>query len=341
VLSERERSFTWRDGERVVRFGADALDEAASLLADHGFEGYALLTTPRAGEFAPSLAGMADRVLAVPPGPVPNAAAAVRGKVGQRPLVALGGGRVIDSAKAIGAADGLAVAAVPTTLSGAELTGFHRLPAGVERVKLVRPSLVVAVPELMASQPMPALAASAMNALAHAAESLYSTGANPVAELVALRAAALIRGGLTSSGEGPMPEALALGSLLAAYALDSAGYAVHHVVCQTLVRATGTPHAETNAVMLPHSARFMTGRAPEALARLAVALGRPRAEPGQAAELLFELTGRSGHTRLSTLGAGEAHVEEVAATVAAHPLLGNTPEPPGEAEIAVLVREAL
>ena len=48
------------------------------------------------------------------------------------PLVALGGGRVIDTAKAIGGVTGLPVAAIPTTLSGAELTPFHRTPAGVE-----------------------------------------------------------------------------------------------------------------------------------------------------------------------------------------------------------------
>ena len=72
--------------------------------------------------------------------------AAVRGDVGGRPVVALGGGRVVDSAKAIGAADELPVAAMTTTLSGAELTGFHRLPEGVEGKRLVRPSLVIARP---------------------------------------------------------------------------------------------------------------------------------------------------------------------------------------------------
>ncbi|MEA2470392.1 MAG: hypothetical protein QOE38_1391, partial [Thermoleophilaceae bacterium] len=62
--------------------------------------------------------------------------------MGGRLVVALGGGRVIDSAKALGAADGVDVAAVPTTLSGAELTRFHRLPEGVEGRMPVRPSLV-------------------------------------------------------------------------------------------------------------------------------------------------------------------------------------------------------
>ena len=105
-----------------------------------------MLTTPRAARAAPALVEGAAVVLEVPAGGVPEAAAAVREGVGGRPVVALGGGRVVDAAKAIGGADGLSVAAVPTTLSGAELTPFHRMPAGVSEFRLVRPALVVADP---------------------------------------------------------------------------------------------------------------------------------------------------------------------------------------------------
>src|SRR6185503_9633117 len=92
-------------------------------------------------------------------------------------------------------ADNLRVAAIPTTLSGAEMTPFHRMPAGVEEFRMIRPQLVLAAPGLMASQAMPELAASAMNALAHAVEALYTPMSNPVAQLAALRAAALIAEG--------------------------------------------------------------------------------------------------------------------------------------------------
>ena len=64
----------------------------------------------------------------------------------------------------------------------------------------MRPALVIADPALMASQPMPDLAASAMNALAHAVEALYTPLANPVAEMAALRAAELIAEGLGRRG---------------------------------------------------------------------------------------------------------------------------------------------
>jgi alcohol dehydrogenase class IV len=178
---------------------------------------------------------------------------------------------VVDSAKAIAGADGLPCAAVPTTLSGAELTRIHRMPAGVDQFTLVRPSLVIADPALMASAPMPGLAASAMNSLGHAAEALYHPLANPVTDAAALEAARLISDGLGS--EEPHREQLALGSLLAGYALGSTGLLVHHIISQSVVRTAGTPHAQTNAVILPHSLRLMTVRAPEALGRLAQAFG--------------------------------------------------------------------
>ena len=180
-----------RDGERTIRFGEGSAAEAPDLLAQSGFGKYALLTTERAEGSAP-LDQAATQVVHVPPGLVDEISATLLGDLMEVPLVALGGGRVIDTAKAIGGVTGLPVAAIPTTLSGAELTPFHRTPAGVEGAHMVRPSLVVADPLLMASQPATELAASAMNALAHGMEALYTPLANPIAERAALRGAELI-----------------------------------------------------------------------------------------------------------------------------------------------------
>jgi alcohol dehydrogenase class IV len=326
--------FTWLDGERLVRFGAGALADAPGLLAGRGFEGYALLTTRRAGAAAPALVAGADVVLEVPGGGVPEAAAAVRDGVAGRPVVALGGGRVVDAAKAIGGADGLRVAAVPTTLSGAELTPFHRMPAGVDTFNLVRPALVVADPALMASQPMPDLAASAMNALAHAVEALYTPLANPVAEIAALRAAELIAAGL--AGEQPERTALALGAVLAGYAVGLTGFAVHHAVCQTIVRVCGTPHAQTNAVMLPHFVRFMESRAPREIGLLGEALG------GEAAGRVAALSARTGVTRLGELGVTEADLPRVMEAVAQRgDIAANTPGAPSADEVRAVIERAL
>ncbi len=323
--------FTWIDGERLIRFGSSALDEAGDLLDQRGFEGYALLTTERALQAAPALGERAAVLLHVPSGGVPEAAAAVRDRVGGRPLVALGGGRVIDSAKAIAGADGLPCAAVPTTLSGAEMTRVHRMPAGVEAFNLVRPSLVIADSSLMASQPMPGLAASAMNALAHAVEALYTPFANPVAEDAALRAVRLLASGLDR--DGCDEQSLALGALLAGYAVGSAGYAVQHVVCQTLVRVAGVPHAAAYAVMLPHTLRLMEPRVPEVIGRVAEALGAERSDASLAAKRAAALAARAGPTRLSELGVGPEHVDAVVAQVVERPELANTPEAPAAHEL--------
>ncbi len=339
MLAEVERDFTFRDGERLIRFGAGALADAPALLAERGFERYVLLTTERAEQAAPRLVEWADAVLHVPGGVVPEAAAAVRPLVAGRPVVALGGGRVVDSAKAIAGADGLPCAVLPTTLSGAELTGFHRMPEGAKGGRLVRPSLVISDPALMASQPMPDLAASAMNGLAHAVEALYTPFANPVASAAAQRAAALFGSGLAD--EEPDRESLALAATLAGWASGAAGYAVHHVVCQTIVRVAGTPHAQTNSVVLPHSVALMEGRCPVAIGALATALGDPDGNPTAAAALVRALVARTGVGRLRDLGVGEDAIDPVVQAVLARPELANTPDPPDELELRAMLHSAL
>ena len=316
-----------RDGERTIRFGEGSAAEAPDLLRQGGFDQYTLLTTERAAGSAPL---EPSATIHVPSGLVDEIAASLLPEAGEAPLVALGGGRVIDTAKAIGGVTGAPVAAIPTTLSGAELTPFHRLPAGVEGARMVRPSLVIADPRLMASQPEPKLWASAMNALAHGMEALYTPLTNPVAEAAALRGARAIAS-----------EDVALGALLCGWASGMTGFAVHHATCQLLVRMAGSPHAQTNAVMLPHFAALMSGRVPGVIGELARALGDPDGDPTTAAGRASRLSARSGHTRLATLGVEEKHLPPVAAAVMQHPALGNTPDPPGEDELLALLRDAL
>jgi alcohol dehydrogenase class IV len=318
--------FTWRDGERVVRFGPNVAAEAPERLERNGFEPFALLTTARAAESGPGLDTRASRVLHVPAGKVDEVSAALLGELPSGlSLVALGGGRVVDTAKALAGATGVRCAAVPTTLSGAEMTPFHRLPAGVEGARMVRPSLVIADPDLMASAPPTRLAATAMNALAHAMEALYTPFRSPVTDLSALRAAALLAAGVTR--EPAARGDLALGALLAGWASGSTGIAFHHAVCQTVV--------------LPHSARLMAGRAPGPMSELAGALGDGSGDPEAAAGDIARLAARSGHTRLATLGVTEEHLPAAASAAAAHPATALTPDPPGEGELLELLRAAL
>jgi maleylacetate reductase len=190
---------------------------------------------------------------------------------------------------------------------------------------------VVADPALMASAPGPQLVATGMNALAHAMEALYTPCANPVAELAALRAAALLGAELPRAGRGEGSAELALGAVLGGYAVGTTGLALHHAVCQAIVRTCGTPHAEANAVMLPHSARLMAGRAPREMGEFARSLrGQPvdpatAGDPAAAGDLLAALTALSGTTRLSQLGVTKSAMGEVASTAAQHPAVQATP----------------
>ena len=332
-------SFTWIDGERLIRFGPGVIAEAPDLLAGRGFERFALLTTERAAAAAPALAEAAEVVLHVPSGGVPEAAAAVRDEVGGRPIVALGGGRIIDSGKALGGADALPVAAIPTTLSGAELTRFHRMPAGVETFTVVRPSVVVADADLMGSQPMPEVAASALNAMAHAIEALYTPLTNPAAHLIGLQAIELIAQGM---GEAePDRQRLALGALLAGWASGSAGYAFIHVLCQTTVRVAGTPHAQTYAVILPHGVRLMEPRLPELMTQVAAALGAQDPRPELASARIAHLGAQAHVVRLSVLGVTAEQIPEIAEQAIQRVELQNTPDAPDADELGQLLRGAL
>lgn len=331
-----QREFRWRDGERTILFGGGLLREAVEKLREHGWERYELVTTGRALAGAPvGLADGAAAVHEVAPGPVPEVSAEILERVTVPTLVGLGGGRVIDSAKAVAAVRGGRVCAIPTTLSGAEMTTIHRLPAGAQAPHLVRPALVLADPAEMTGQPEREMRASAMNALAHGADSLYTPLANPLSRLAALRGAALIAGALNATpGERDATE-LALGSLLSAYALDSALFAIHHVVCQSLVRVLGVPHAETNAVMLPRTMEAMRDRAPHAIAALAKALGTGKGQIGGRIEGLG-----GGRRRLGELGAARERIDEALDAILARDELGMTPNPPNRDELGQILDAA-
>jgi alcohol dehydrogenase class IV len=184
---------------------------------------------------------------------------------------------------------------------------------------MIRPVLAVCDPELMASAALPGLAATAMNALAHAVEALYAPGANPVAEGAALRAAELLARGLAE--DPPSRSDLALGAMLAGWAVGTTGLAVHHALCQTIVRVAGTPHAATNAVMLPHSIAFMADRAPREIAALGDALGGH----GDAATAVASLAARSLVTSLGQLGFEGGPAAEIASVALHHPGIAATP----------------
>lgn len=334
-------NFVWRDAGRFVVFEAGGVAAAPKLLAEHGREQFELLTTARHLDAGTGLAEAAAIVHELAPADpataVPESAAALLDSASGSNLVALGGGRVIDTAKAIAAVTGAVVVAIPTTMSGAEMTGIHRLPAGAEdRVRsFVRPALVIADPEAMTSAPEPKLRASSMNALAHGADSLYTPFANPVSRMTALRGAELIATALDEAREERNHAALAQGSILCGYAIDSGMFSLHHVICQTLVRICGVPHAGVNAAILPRAMSFMTPRAPDGLEPLATAVGT---SPDRIEPRFLELGGNP--PGLGAQGADQAKLPEALDAMLLRPELAFTPEPPTRSDLEALIGAA-
>jgi alcohol dehydrogenase class IV len=324
-------SFTWQDGERTIRFGRGAIADAPGLLGER----YALLTTPRAESAAPEVVARAARVHHVPSGLVDELAAALLDEVEGELLVALGGGRVIDTAKALAAARaGGRVAAIPTTLSAAEMTAVHRHAAGIDpATPRVRPAIVVNDPALSASQPESELAASAANALAHAVEAPLTLRASPVPTLAAHEAARLIARAFPPEAP-PERDALALAALLSGYAIDGAGYGLHHVLSQTLVRVGGAGHGPANAAMLPHTIAALRERRGDELAAL-------DAVAGTSMELLAaRLATLAGADGVSKIGVARERLPGSAAAAAQRAELELIPPRASEQEIRALYEAA-
>src|SRR4051794_39312340 len=321
--------FTWQDGERTIRFGRGAVADASDLLDGP----YTLLTTERAQEAAPAIVQGAQAVHLVDPGFVDELAADLLHVDGDL-IVGLGGGRVIDTAKAIvGTRDDARAAAIPTTLSAAEMTSGHRRPAGHEhRARQVRPAIVINDPNLSASQPVSELAASSANALSHAVEAAITIFASPVPSLAAREAMRLIDVAWLVEDEDPGHigrEQLALASLLSGYAIDGAKYGLAHVLSQTLVRVAGTGHGQANAAVLPAAIGALERRNPR------------RVDPdGSLAALARKLARRAGADGIHRLGVSEADLDAAADAAARRPDLAYTPPAADRDELRALYAEA-
>ena len=252
-----------------------------------------------------------------------------------RRLVALGGGRVIDVAKALAAADApREVLAVPTSLSAAEMTRVHRHAEGVPGdTPRVRPRVVINDPSLSASLPPDALAAGSANALAHATVGLLSDRATPIGRAVAREAITRLVAGWSE----PEPDrpALALGALLAGWAVDQCGLGPHHALAQTAVRTAGVGHAYANAALLPATIGALRARRPAAFEPLDGRLG-------VALEAVAEAS--AGARRASTASAGseadDALLERAVEAALQRPELDRVAPAPDAAELRAIYRAA-
>jgi maleylacetate reductase len=211
--------------------------------------------------------------------------------------VAIGGGSALGLAKALALRSGLPAIAVPTTFAGSEVTPIWGITqSGVKttgRDPVVLPKTVIYDPGLTRTLGVKIAVASALNALAHAAEALYAPDASPVTALLAEEGARSIVAALSGeagvAGNASWRAQLLYGAWLCGTVLGTTTMSLHHKLCHVLGGAFGLPHAETHAVVLPHVLTFNLAAAPAA----ASVLRRLLPDADDAGVALWKLARRS------------------------------------------------
>lgn len=321
----------------IVRWG---IDELPGVLAELGVERAVLVTSERfAGLDLPA----AVRFTGVRPhSPVDVVAAATSAAGSADGVIGLGGGSAIDTSKAVAAAEGLPLVAVPTTYAGAEWTPYYGMRDEARRVKAggsgAGTAAIVYEPALTLDLPREETVGTAMNALAHCAEAYYAPGADDRAAPAADTGAALIAAALPHVVREPGSlegrSRLLEGAMHAALALGFSGLCLAHAMAQGLGGHFGLPQGAMNAICLPAALRFNVEAVPDAIARFAAALGTDDA-PARCAEL----AALGGFRRLRDEGVPEHELAEVAAAITERPGTRANPRPVAAADVERLLRE--
>jgi alcohol dehydrogenase class IV len=221
-------------------------------------------------------------------------------------VVGLGGGSVIDSAKAIAmmlthggdirsffgldkfTESGRPLIAIPTTAgTGSEVTMWSVLSDTENHAKVNMGSRLgfaryaLLDPELSTSLPPHITAATGMDALTHAVESYVNKAANPFTQSVAERALSLIADNLRLAVmQGENLEArgnMLIASCLAGMSFNRIRLGLAHAFALPLGNRFGIPHGLVNAMMLPAVMRFNVPGNLHGYARIAELFGEPAA----------------------------------------------------------------
>jgi maleylacetate reductase len=231
--------------------------------------------------------------------------------------IALGGGSSTGLGKAIAFRTDLPQLVIPTSYAGSEMTNILGETSGraktTKRDAKIQPESVIYDADLLDTLPDNFAATSGMNAIAHAVEGLYAIDGNPIVSLMAEEGIRALANALPKGTSGH-DEAL-YGAWLCGTVLGSVSMALHHKLCHVLGGSFNLPHAETHTVILPHATAYNAKGSPDAMARIARALGSATAAGG-----LYDLAKKLGAPlTLKELGMPEGGLEKAADIAAANP----------------------
>lgn len=200
-------------------------------------------------------------------------------------IIALGGGSVLDAAKAVavlGANPELALKdlcsgaalrprlpfiAIPTTAgTGSEATNVSVIIEAEHHTKQVLahsqllPDLAIIDACLTLGVPPQITAMTGIDALTHAIEAYVASNVTPLTQALALRAITMIAHALPIAvGQGhdvKAREEMMLASYMAGMAFSNAGLGLCHAMAHQIGGAYSIPHGKANAILLPAVMRF-------------------------------------------------------------------------------------
>lgn len=216
--------------------------------------------------------------------------------------LALGGGSVIDAAKAINMLavnggnveeyqmDGKPVTvtpplfiAIPTTSgTGAEATktsvvtnNYNGLKKSLYHTTMIA-DIVILDPAITVSLPAKITAATGMDALSHAIESYVSLNSSPFSEMYGLKAMELVMANLATAIREPENLAARGGMMLGSYlggCAITAGIGIAHIMAQPVGAMYKIPHGDACSIFLPAAMELNLPYAIAKYARIAEAIG--------------------------------------------------------------------
>lgn len=371
-----QTSWTHTSGAQRIHFGIDALDRVADVVKEINGRRVLLITTSGrraspAGERLVSrlgrlLVSVYDEARSHVPTTVVQAALQRAGADGVDCVVSFGGGSCADLAKAVcffteqqaglpGTSyldrPALPHIAIPTTYSGAELTGVFGMTDEATKRKqsaggpTTAPIAAIYDPVVTLDTPPRVSAETGMNALAHGIECAYSPRRTPEAEAIALACIARVSGSLPGVVDEPRDlrprVAMFEGAALGGRCLQNASMGVHHGLAQLVGGRTGMPHGLANAIILAHAMRFNAEAAPAELARIGVALGAELGGPDDPAGAVDRLRARlSLPGGLSDCGMTDEDIEAVARMAPSNPAVAANIRPVSEDDARQILEAA-
>jgi maleylacetate reductase len=316
--------FTFENLPCRVVFGSGTLSAAKAEIERLGGKRALVLTTPQqeaqgaklGAALGPLYAGIFTGATMHTPVEVTEQALAAMKACDADCVVSLGGGSTTGLGKALALRTGVNQLCIPTTYAGSEMTPIlGETKDGLKttvRSNDVLPETVIYDVDLTLSLPVDLAATSGINAIAHAVEALYARDRNPVISLMAEEGIRALAGALPaiaakSDDREARTEAL-YGAWLCGVCLGTVGMALHHKLCHALGGTFDLPHAETHTIVLPHVLAYNAPAVPDAMARIARAIGAADAAQG-----LYDLARRlNAKLALRDIGMPERGIDKAA-----------------------------